>query len=197
MNKVTVKINGSEYNLKGEEKEEYLHKVAGYVDKKIVDILNMNNRLSISDASVLAAANVVDEMFKSEYRNELLNKELEEAKRSERSLQIQVEDLKKHIKNLEEYNTELQNKLENSKSGEYLKQFEEENKKLNEEMEILKESAKQYLKEKNQLKSENKDLKFQVQSSKYKIMDLQNRLIENQIDLVKIKKNENPLLNVK
>lgn len=197
MNKVTVKINGSEYNLKGEEKEEYLHKVAGYVDKKIVDILNMNSRLSISDASVLAAANVVDEMFKSEYKNDILNKELEEAKKSEKSLQIQVEDLKKHIKNLEEYNIELQNKLESSKSGEYLRQFEEENKRLNEELEILKESAKQYLKEKNQLKSENKDLKFQVQSSKYKIMDLQNRLIENQIDLVKIKKKENPLLNVK
>ncbi|MCY6370550.1 cell division protein ZapA [Clostridium ganghwense] len=197
MNRVTVKINGSEYNLVGEEREEYLHKVAGCVDKKILDILNKNKRLSISDASVLTAVNVVDEMLKCECKNELLNKELEEFKKSQKALQIQVEDLKKHIKNLEEYNAELQNKLENSKSGEYLKQYEEENKRLSEELELLRESAKQYLQEKNQLKSENKELKFQVQSSKYKIMDLQNRLIENQIDLVKIKKQENPLLNVK
>lgn len=197
MNKVTVKINGSEYKLKGEEKEEYLHKVAGYVDKKIADILKMNGMLSISDASVLAAANVVDEMFKAEKKADDINKDLVEAKKVQQILKGQVEDLKKHIKNLEEYNSELQSKLDNSKNGEYLKEYEEENKKLNEEIDILKENVKQRIKDNNTLKSDNKELKFQVQSSKYKIMDLQNRLIENQIDLVKIKKQENPLLNVK
>lgn len=197
MIKVTVKINGSEYSLKGDEKEEYLHKVARYVDKKITDILNRNNKLSISDAAVLSAVNVADELFKCGEEIELMDKELEEAKKEEKRLLAQVEDLKRHIKNLEEYNVELQNKLENSLDSEYLKQFEEENKRLNEEIEILREKAKQYLNEKTSLKSENKELKFQVQSSKYKIMDLQNRLIENQIDLVKIKQQENPLLNVK
>ncbi|MCS4522060.1 cell division protein ZapA [Clostridium botulinum] len=34
MNIITVKINGVEYNLKGEEQEDYLHKVARYVDKR-------------------------------------------------------------------------------------------------------------------------------------------------------------------
>ena len=40
MNVITVKINGLEYNLKGEESEEYLHKVAIYADKKIKGILD-------------------------------------------------------------------------------------------------------------------------------------------------------------
>lgn len=197
MNIVTVKINGSEYNLKGDEREEYLHKVAGYVDKKIADVLRKNNRLSISDASVLSALNIVDEKFKADDYNETLKKEVEEAKKAEEILQAQVEDLKRHIKNLEEYNAELQSKLESTKSGEYIKQVEEEGKSLREELDVLKETSKKYLKEKSDLKAENKELKFQVQSSKYKIMDLQNRLIENQIDLVKIKKKENPLLNLK
>lgn len=105
-----------------------------------------------------------------------------------KTLQTQIDDLKKHIKNLEEYNAELQNKLESAKSGEYIKQVEEENSALRDEIEILRETIKKHLKEKSDLKSENKELKFQVQSSKYKIMDLQNRLIENQIDLAKIKK---------
>ncbi|MCY6482762.1 cell division protein ZapA [Clostridium aestuarii] len=196
MNRVTVRINGSEYNLKGEEREEYLHKVAGYVDKKISDILKKNNRLSISDASVLAAVNVVDELLKCEFDKESLHKQVDEAKKNQIILQTQVEDLKKHIKNLEEYNGELQSNLEMTRNGEYVKQIEDGNKSLNEELEILKENAKKYLKERNDLKSQNKELKFQVQSSKYKVMDLQNRLIENQIDLVKIKKKENPLLNV-
>lgn len=197
MNIVTVKINGSEYNLKGEEREEYLHKVASHVDKKIIEVLSKNKRLSISDASVLAAINIVDEKFKvDEYCAELM-KQVEEVKKSERAFQTQIEDLKKHIKNLEEYNNELQNKLEGTKSGEYITEIENENKALKDEIEILKETAKKHLKDNNSLKSENKELKFQNQSSKYKIMDLQNRLIENQIDLVKIKKKENPLLNVK
>ncbi|MFU0825696.1 cell division protein ZapA [Clostridium sp.] len=197
MNVVTVKINGSEYNLKGEEREEYLHKVAGYVDKKIAEILKKNSRLSISDASVLAAINIVDEKFKSDECCETFQKEVDEAKKAEKTLQTQIDDLKKHIKNLEEYNAELQDKLESSKSGEYIKQVEEENSALRDELEILRETIKKHLKEKSDLKSENKELKFQVQSSKYKIMDLQNRLIENQIDLAKIRKKENPLLNIK
>jgi cell division protein ZapA len=197
MNIVTVKINGSEYNLKGDEREEYLHKVAGYVDKKIADVLKKNNKLSIGDASVLAALNIVDEKFKSDNHNEDLKKEVEEAKKGEKGLQAQVDDLKKHIKNLEEFNAELQSKLESTKSGEYLNQIEEEARRMRDELDILKEASNNYIREKNELKSENKELKFQVQSSKYKMMDLQNRLIENQIDLVKIKKKENPLLNVK
>lgn len=197
MNIVTVKINGSEYNLKGEEREEYLHKVASYVDKRIIDMLKKNGRLSVSDASVLAALNIVDEKFKADDIIETLKKEVQQANKDENALQTQVNDLKRHINNLEEYNIELQNKLESTKSGEYIKEVEDENKALREELELLKETSKKYLKEKNDLKAENKELKFQMQSSKYKIMDLQNRLIENQIDLVKIKKKENPLLNVK
>jgi len=197
MNIVTVKINGAEYNLKGDEREEYLHKVAGYVDKKISDVLKKNSRLSIGDASVLAALNIVDEKFKSDNHVEELKREVEDAKKGERVLQAQVDDLKKHIKNLEQFNAELQNKLESTKNGDYLREVEEDARRLRDELNILRETSNEYLLEKNKLKAENKDLKFQAQSSKYKIMDLQNKLIENQIDLVKIKKKDNPLLNVK
>lgn len=197
MNVVTVKINGSEYNLKGEEKEEYLHRVAGCVDKKIAEVLKKNNRLSIADASVLAALNIVDEKFKTDDYCENLKIELQEASNKEKSLQTEIDNLKKQINNLQEENSQLKSNLESSRSGEYVKELEEENVSLKEELEILRETAKKNIEEKNKLKSENKELKFQVQSSKYKIMDLQNRLIENQIDLVKIKKKENPLLNIK
>lgn len=197
MTRVTVKINGSEYNLKGEEREEYLHKVAGYVDKKIAEVLKKNSVLSISDASVLAALNIVDEKFKSDEQCDIFQRKIEEVERDEKTLQTQIEDLKKHIKNLEEYNSELQSKLEGAKSGTYIKEIEEENISLKDEIEILRLSIENDLEEKNNLKAENKDLKFQVQSSKYKIMDLQNKLIENQIDLVKVKKRDNPLINIK
>ena len=65
MNVVTIKINGNEYNLKGEEKEEYLHMVASYVDKKIKNIMGNNEKLSTSSAAILTALNLGDDMFKS------------------------------------------------------------------------------------------------------------------------------------
>ena len=64
MNKVVVKVNGVEYTLKGEEKEEYLQSVAAYVDKKVQMILDKNSKLSSTDASVLASMNIADELFK-------------------------------------------------------------------------------------------------------------------------------------
>lgn len=197
MNVVSVRINGAEYNLKGEEKEEYLHRVAGYVDKKVKTVLANNNQLSTSAAAVLTALNVADEFFKSQQNYEELIEKMGNLSRSESSHKAQIEDLKKHIKNLEDYNTELQERLSKDKVNDLLEQKEQENKKLIDEIEILRETAKQYKEEKEILKSANKEMKFQIQSSKYKIMDLQNKLIENQIDLVKIKKKENSLLNVK
>mgnify|MGYP000945613319 FL=1 len=66
MNVVSVRINGVEYNLKGEEQEEYLLKAAGYVDKKIKAVMEKNCMLNTSSAAVLSALNIVDDLFKSQ-----------------------------------------------------------------------------------------------------------------------------------
>ena len=58
MNTVTVKINGVEYNLKGKEDDEYLLKVAAYVDSKFKEISVNNNKLSLSSVAVLSALNI-------------------------------------------------------------------------------------------------------------------------------------------
>lgn len=46
MIKVTVKINGREYNLKGNDNEEYLKNVSSFVDGKIKQIKANNGVLS-------------------------------------------------------------------------------------------------------------------------------------------------------
>ena len=65
MNVVTVKINGMEYNLKGEESIEYLTEIANYVDRKVNSIIDNNKKLSTSSAAMLAAMNAVDDMYKA------------------------------------------------------------------------------------------------------------------------------------
>jgi cell division protein ZapA len=62
--RTTVKINGQEYVLAGEEPEEYMHEVAIYVDKKMSEIHRKYDKLSTSMVAVLAAVNIADELLK-------------------------------------------------------------------------------------------------------------------------------------
>ncbi|NMM64040.1 cell division protein ZapA [Clostridium sp. P21] len=195
MNVITVKINGIEYNLKGDEQEEYLHKVAGYVDKKVKNILENNGKLSTSSAAILSAVNIVDDMFKKQKEYEKLYNDFEQMEKMQKSYEEQIESLKKQLKHMEEYNAELQLKLKNDVNSQYLEQKEQQVEKLIKEMEIMQNTAQKYLKENTELKEQNKEIKFQLQTSKYKVIDLQHKLIENQISLAKEKKFNNPLLN--
>ncbi len=64
--KTIVKIAGKEYTLVGMESEEYIHRVAIYVDRKMNEIEKRNNSLSTSMIAVLTALNIADEYLKLE-----------------------------------------------------------------------------------------------------------------------------------
>ncbi|QAT41074.1 cell division protein ZapA [Clostridium sp. JN-9] len=194
MNVVTVKINGVEYNLKGEEKEEYLHKVASYVDKKVKNIIEGNNKLSTASAAVLSAINVVDDMFKVQDKYDKAIKECNKAENNDAALKEQIESFKKQMKHLEEYNAELQEKVKDSENSELIKEKDLELEKAKKELEIMQQTTQKYMEQYNLLKTENKELNFRLQSSKYKLIDLERKLVDNQISLVKEKKQNHPLL---
>lgn len=194
MNVVTVRINGVEYNLKGEEKEEYLHKVASYVDKKVKNIIDSNNKLSTASAAVLSAINVVDDMFKIQDKYDKAIKECSKAENNDANLKEQIESFKKQIKRLDEYNEELQERVKDSENSELVKEKDLELEKAKKELEIMQQTAQKYMEQYNLLKAENKELNFRLQSSKYKLIDLERKLVDNQINLVKEKKQNHPLL---
>ncbi|KAJ50759.1 cell division protein ZapA [Clostridium tetanomorphum] len=194
MNIVTVRINGVEYNLKGNEKEEYLHRVASYVDKQVKSIIDNNSKLSTSSAAILTAINAVDEMLKKEEKIEQLLDKIKKMEEKEKQLLKNIEDMNGEVTKLNSINEELKKKTQVDNLKELLKDKEVEIEGVIKERDILQETCKKYLEENNILKSEYKECKFQVQSSKYKIMDLQHRLIETQIQLAKEKKQKNPML---
>ncbi|MBU3146246.1 cell division protein ZapA [Clostridium sp. CF012] len=194
MNVVTIKINGNEYNLKGEEREEYLHMVASYVDKKIKGIMGNNEKLSTSSAAILTALNLGDDLFKSHSLCKELSNKSESLEKHDKESVLQLEDFKKQLNHMEAYNEELHNKFKNIENGEYIKTLEQENIRIGKELEAMKESTKFCIEENRKIKVENKDMRFKLQSSKYKIIDLQNKLIEYQISLAKQRKISNPLL---
>jgi len=188
MNTVNVKINGVEYNLKGEEREEYLHKVAAYVDKKIKGIMDNNRKLSPASVAVLTAVNAVDDLFKCDLAYKELCEEVELLEENQKAFKNQIEALKGQLKNMEEHNNELQESIKRLNLDEIHKKHEQEIAKLRNELEITVDTAQKHIAESAKFRGENKELKFQLQSSKYKIIDLQNKLIENQVDLAKVKK---------
>ena len=63
-NKVTVTIAGKGYTILSSETEEYVQKIAQYLDKKVSEIAYSNSHLSIQMSTILAAINVTDEYFK-------------------------------------------------------------------------------------------------------------------------------------
>ncbi|HHW42113.1 MAG TPA: cell division protein ZapA [Syntrophomonadaceae bacterium] len=78
--KVTVKIYGEEYTIKGFAGAEYIEGIAAYVDKKMRLIGNKNPHLSVSKVAVLAALNIADELNKLQEDYDSLVKLLEEEK---------------------------------------------------------------------------------------------------------------------
>jgi cell division protein ZapA len=192
MNMITVRINGVEYNLKGEENEEYLHKVASYVDRKIRNITGSNNKLSTTAAAVLTAVNVVDDLFKCDNAYSELIRKVEELEKNEAALLNKIETLNKQIVDLEAENKSLKS-ITNSQDMIAEKDIEIQN--LSKEIISLQENIKLHYDENATLKSNNKELKFQLQSAKYKIIGLQNQIVENQIDLAKVKRSVTPYIS--
>lgn len=63
--KSVVRIAGNEYTLSADMPEEYVHKVAIHVDKRMTQIQQMHPEYSTAMIAVLAAVTVTDELFEA------------------------------------------------------------------------------------------------------------------------------------
>ena len=76
-NRVTVSICGEEYTLIAEEAPSYMQKVGAYVDGKLSELLEAA-KIGRSDAAVLTAVNISDELFKEREAAETLRAQVKE-----------------------------------------------------------------------------------------------------------------------
>lgn len=187
MNKVTVNIQGLEFTLKGEESEAHLQAIGTTVDELLGTMIQSNRKLNTSTAAILTSCNLVDEKMKLQDR--LAGVDAREATLQER------------IREREEVIAELKLSLlardeELSRLGKAqaaaLAAKDEETKKLQTEMTLMQESVKEYRDDNEQLSKLNKELKFELQSYKYKVLDLQNKLFENQVSPREKKDSQHP-----
>ena len=74
-NRVTMNICGQEYVLVAEESAAYMEKVGALVDNKMTELME-SARIGRSDAAVLAAVNIADELYKAQETAENLRRQL-------------------------------------------------------------------------------------------------------------------------
>ena len=84
--RTTVRIAGNEYFMSGYDSEEYMQRVATFVDRTMTEISLASHQLTQQQLAVLTALNVADDMLKA--HDEITR------------LRRQIEDLNHEIENL-------------------------------------------------------------------------------------------------
>lgn len=116
-NKTQVIIAGKIYTLSGYESEEYLQRVAAYLNGKISEIQNLEGyyRMSPEMKGILLNLNAADDYFKMKKKVEELEQELSQKdkeiydfKHELITAQIKLENSQKDVSALEEKNADLQ-----------------------------------------------------------------------------------------
>ena len=119
-NKTEVLIDGKIYTLSGYESEEYLRRVATYINNKLAELKKLDGyaRLSQELKSILLELNVADDYFKAKNQVEMVEEELAQKdqelydlKHELISTQIKLEDAAKELEALKEQATEYQKQI--------------------------------------------------------------------------------------
>ncbi len=105
-----VIIGGKVFTLSGYESEEYLQKVASYINNKITEY-NKNEsfkRLTLDMQNVLLQLNIADDYFKAKKQINILEEEIQKKEKELYNLkyeliasQIKLENTEKHVKKLQ------------------------------------------------------------------------------------------------
>ena len=106
-NRVVITICGEEYTLVADETSAYMQKVGAYVSQKMDEVLS-NAKVGRTDAAVLTAVNLTDELFKSQAAAEQLRSQIKGYLDEASKAQAEVSELKREI-------FRLQQRLDNRK----------------------------------------------------------------------------------
>ncbi len=95
-NRVTISVCGQEYTFVAEEAPSYMQKVGAYVDAKMDEMLT-GAKVGRTDAAVLAAANIADELFKEREAGEALRRQLKDCLDEAAQAKNEVSELKRQL----------------------------------------------------------------------------------------------------
>lgn len=100
-NRVVISICGEEYTLVADETPSYMQKVGGYVSDKMTDVMNAA-KVGRTDAAVLTAVNLTDELFKAQAAAEQLRGQIKGYLDEASKAQAEVSELKREVFRLQQ-----------------------------------------------------------------------------------------------
>ena len=111
-----VIIGGKVFTLSGYEGEEYLQKVASYINNKISEYNKIDSfkRQPIDTQNVLLQLNIADDYFKSKKQIELMEEQLSEKEKELYDLKHELIATQIKLENTEKNGKNLQTKLDDS-----------------------------------------------------------------------------------
>ena len=95
-NRVTVTIDGREYNILAAEDAEYVKKVAAHVNEQVKAVIQ-SSRVSSVDGITLAAMNIADQYYKEQAASENLRRQLKEYLEEAAKYKLEISELKREI----------------------------------------------------------------------------------------------------
>ena len=104
-NRVVISICGEEYTFIADESAAYMQKVGSYVSEKMEEVLS-SAKVGRTDAAILTAANITDELFKAQAASEQLRSQIKGYLDEAGKAQAEASDLKREV-------FRLQQKLDN------------------------------------------------------------------------------------
>ncbi|MBQ2288577.1 MAG: cell division protein ZapA [Lachnospiraceae bacterium] len=128
---IQVLIGGKVYTLSGYESEEYLQKIALYINNKMDEMDQIPNyrRLTMDMQKTLLELNMADDYHKAKKQIEMLEADIEEKDKTEYDLkhelissQIQLEKADKEIERLKNEINDLQKQIVKLETRAYQKQ---------------------------------------------------------------------------
>ena len=115
-----VLIGGKIYTLSGYESEEYLQKIASYLNNKIKELNQIQGykRMSADMQKIFLELNIADDYFKAKKRIDEMEADMDDKDKAEYDLkhelisaQVQIEDAGKEITRLREEIAEMQKQI--------------------------------------------------------------------------------------
>ena len=100
-NRVVINICGEDYTFVAEESAAYMEKVGAYVSGKMQEVLD-GAKVGRTDAAVLTAVNITDELFKAQSASEQLRSQIKGYLDEASKAQNEVSELKREVFRLQQ-----------------------------------------------------------------------------------------------
>lgn len=100
-NRVTVTVGGLKYTLLATEGEDYVHRVADYVNDKLKQTSGQGG-ISQMDCAILTAINIADDRFKEQDASENLRRQIKELLEENAKLKTELSESKREVFKLQQ-----------------------------------------------------------------------------------------------